>query len=642
MENTENETKQRRTRLENLDEKILDDNLEVSYDEILSDLKQKDIRKKENTKSQTKQNNLFANTKRQQNTQSDENKENKSENTKKGVERRVFAQKLQDTTNSKKTRTTTNRPFRNLKNTDDAPETKEETKKAKFAKNTLKVMFLGGTGEIGKNMTVLEYGNDIIVVDAGLTFPSDDMPGVDLVIPDITYLVQNKDRVRAIFVTHGHEDHIGGLPFVLNELKCPMYGTKLTNALVANKMREHSKVKYTANEIQPRQVVKVGCFEVEALKVKPDVSVIIDGTNPKWRSDLNLIFLKIKTGLAKKAIIYTVHNTSSSDDFTTIVRKGLRKDMKTLFIGDEAHWLGAKVFRQALLPEYDYRIGLSATPSRWFDDYGTKVLVQYFGNNSFEFTIKDALNEVNPLTNKHFLVNYFYFIHKVSLDENEAAEYRRICERLSKLFFAKDNDPEAAERYERLLEKRADIIKNASEKHDVLSSLLDSMIKSDSLENLIIFVSPQQKQDVLNLLASKNIISHKLTQEEGTKAESKFGGISEREYIIKKFVSKDYKALVAIKCLDEGIDIPSASKGILMASSTNPREYIQRIGRIIRQSKGKGIASLYDISVNRVSGLDAESEMVERKIREKEMLRIKEIAENAINYADILKTLNDY
>ena len=382
--------------------------------------------------------------------------------------------------------------------------------------------------------------------------------------------------------------------------------------------------------------------EVDALKVKPDISVIIDGTNPKWRNDLNLVFLKIKTGLAKKAIIYTVHNTSSSDDFTDIVKKGLRKDLKTLFIGDEAHWLGAKVFRQALLPEYDYRIGLSATPSRWFDDYGTKVLVQYFGNNSFEFTIKDALNEVNPLTNKHFLVNYYYFIHKVSLDENEAAEYRRICERLSKLYFAKDNDPEAAERYERLLEKRADIIKNASEKYDVLSSLLDSMIKNDSLEDLIIFVSPQQKQDVLNLLASKNIISHKLTQEEGTKAESKFGGISEREYIIKKFVSKDYKALVAIKCLDEGIDIPSASKGILMASSTNPREYIQRIGRIIRQSKGKGIASLYDISVNRVSGLDEDSEMVERKIRGKEMLRIKEIAENAINYADVLKTLNEY
>lgn len=101
---------------------------------------------------------------------------------------------------------------------------------------------------------------------------------------------------------------------------------------------------------------------------------------------------------------------------------------------------------------------------------------------------------------------------------------------------------------------------------------------------MIVFVSPQQLSNVLSILANKGIIFHKLTEKEGTKPEKRFSNKSEREHIISKFKSKDYQVIVAIKCMDEGIDIPTADVGILMASSTNPREYIQRVGRIIRQS----------------------------------------------------------
>lgn len=139
-------------------------------------------------------------------------------------------------------------------------------------KKTLKVRFLGGVGEIGKNMTALEYGNDIIVIDAGLTFPSDQTPGIDLMIPDYGYLVQNKDKVRGIVITHGHEDHIGGLPYVLKDLNVPVYGTKLSLALAESKIKENKVNNYNFNCIEPRSVVRLGCFSVEFIHVNHSIS----------------------------------------------------------------------------------------------------------------------------------------------------------------------------------------------------------------------------------------------------------------------------------------------------------------------------------------------------------------------------------
>ena len=138
-------------------------------------------------------------------------------------------------------------------------------------KKSLKVRFLGGVGEIGKNMTALEYGKDIIIIDAGLTFPNADMPGIDLLIPDISYLVQNKDRIRGIVLTHGHEDHIGGLPYVLKEINVPVYGTKLTLMLCEHKLIEQRVQNYSLNCIKTSGVVKLGCFSVEFVHVNHSI-----------------------------------------------------------------------------------------------------------------------------------------------------------------------------------------------------------------------------------------------------------------------------------------------------------------------------------------------------------------------------------
>ncbi len=137
----------------------------------------------------------------------------------------------------------------------------------------LKIIPLGGLDEIGKNITVLEYGKDMIVIDCGLGFPEEDMYGVDLVIPDFTYLVQNKKKLRGMFITHGHEDHIGSIPYCMQQINCPIHGTAMTNGLIKLKLEEHKladKVKLITHK--PGDMVKAGCFTVEFIHVNHSIA----------------------------------------------------------------------------------------------------------------------------------------------------------------------------------------------------------------------------------------------------------------------------------------------------------------------------------------------------------------------------------
>lgn len=378
--------------------------------------------------------------------------------------------------------------------------------------------------------------------------------------------------------------------------------------------------------------------DIDLIGVTHDASIIVDATNRNWRHELEGKLLDIAIGLSRTLIIYTTHKTFSSDDFMNIIIRN-KKNTTYMIIGDEAHGLGAGRTSKGLIEHYDYRLGLSATPKRWYDDLGTRSLYSFFGDQIFEFSIKQALNTINPITQKTYLTDYLYYPVFCTLTEEELERYEELTYKITKMTNSAKNDDKKSQVLENLLFKRASIHKSAENKYTVFEDIL---LKIDAIQDLIVFVSHEQIDKITNTLSIRNIRSHKFTEKEGNTVKKKYDGKTERQYIIDKFKEKKYQALVAIKCLDEGIDIPSAERAVILASSTNPREYIQRIGRVIRRHKDKSRAIIYDVIIKPdFKRMNKELLKLELKIFSKEMNRTLEIAENAMNNVEATKKVYD-
>ena len=348
--------------------------------------------------------------------------------------------------------------------------------------------------------------------------------------------------------------------------------------------------------------------------------------------------IDISIGYKNNLMVLTTHRTFSSATLQYIVRQN-SSGLSILLIADEVHGVGAEKTKKGLGEQYDLRLGLSATPKRWFDSAGTEAIYDYFGDTVFEFGLREATSTINPTTGNTFLAPYRYIPTFVSLSAEEVQEYLETTNTIVKMFHSSKHENEKDVILDSLIFKRANITKNAREKYGVLEELIGKM--GLDIRWTIIYCTTQQIDNVMNILDHAGVIQkHHFTMEEGTKVEKKYSGLSERDHILKKFAEGEYRVLVAMKCLDEGVDVPPARTAILMASSGNPREYIQRIGRVIRQYPGKEEAVIHDmVVIPDFTNLPKELRDIEKKIFEKELRRCKEIAQIAINNAEAMGAL---
>ncbi|MBE6500210.1 MAG: DEAD/DEAH box helicase [Methanobrevibacter thaueri] len=357
----------------------------------------------------------------------------------------------------------------------------------------------------------------------------------------------------------------------------------------------------------------------------------IYGSNPNWKKELNDFIFDLDLGLSDDGVIITTHNTFSNDDFKNILSK---IDKKLCLVVDEMHHVGAEKFSQGLTNlNYVYRLGLSATPSVYMNDDATDFLMDYFGGIVASFTIQDALTNIDPETGEYYLCEYNYYPIRVMLNNKEMEEYNKLSNRIRIQYFKDNDDSEGL--LVRLLNQRRQILKNAADKDDKLREILN---RYDDLDHLIIFTTYHQKDRVLKILGEENVSpKHEFTSNVSAKHIKEIG-MSEREVLIDKFDKGKLKALVAIKCLDEGVDVPSADKVIIMSSSTNPMEYVQRRGRVLRKFPGKKIATIFDMVVLP----DDDGLEITRTIRDAEIKRLYDFIESAKNKLECYSILEEW
>jgi len=368
-----------------------------------------------------------------------------------------------------------------------------------------------------------------------------------------------------------------------------------------------------------RLAVVIACPLQHLVKQWDDVSglygyrsVLAYQSQRLWFGRLNEAILEYNSRDRPYLSVICTHKTFISAPFQQAIAT-IRGPI--LLIADEAHHLGAEHGRARLPEGVSYRLALSATPDRWYDETGTAKLHEYFGPTVYSFPLEKAIGVC--------LSPYYYRPHLVELTAEEVTRYKELGSRIAAT--AGQDDEESEERRKMLLIRRAQILNNAENKLAMLSELVD---KEKEVKWTLFYCSPGQIDEVSRLLGKeKGLVIHNFTNRETMK---------ERKVLLRGFAEGRWQALVAMHCLDEGVDVPETRTAYILASSGNPREFIQRRGRILRQAKDKEFATIHDlVAIPPVVArkgpetgalYDAERSMLRRELR-----RYKEFASCALN-----------
>ena len=352
--------------------------------------------------------------------------------------------------------------------------------------------------------------------------------------------------------------------------------------------------------------------------------VLCSGEHRNWHIEAKSVITDLRLRSLSHVCLLVVHNTSATPLFSEVAAR-VPSEL-CMFVADEAHALGAPKLQAGLLPGASMRMGLTATPHRWYDEAGTDALMQYFSGVAFEYPLEQAIG-------RH-LVPYEYHPIPVNLTEEEEAEFRQITDKVASLQGWARSDPQVQETIELLLIKRARLMAAAAEKLPALLDKLRSMMKQAQtsgreLRDVLIYCAPGTHAEVLKAVTGLGLRCHEFVHTVG---------LTDRERVLEQFAKGDLQVLVAIKCLDEGVDVPSTRTAFFLASTTNPKEFIQRRGRVLRLAEGKRRAVIFDFVV---TPADSCPEETGQSILRREMPRFAEFAQAACNEFEARSKLHD-
>ncbi|WP_413486926.1 DEAD/DEAH box helicase family protein [Carnobacterium maltaromaticum] len=301
----------------------------------------------------------------------------------------------------------------------------------------------------------------------------------------------------------------------------------------------------------------------------------IANAKASWSEKMDKLIWDYNHGFRKRVVLLGSYKSMASLEFQ---EKLISIHGQRFLIADECHYLGSQQSRHNQFADFECRLGLSATPKRWWDEEGTLAIEQLFNSTVYSFPMEEAIE-------KKILTAYEYDPIIVDLTEDEAEEYQKLSLKMTQLMSKKVRTSEQDEQLQRLVLRRTKIIQNAQGKLDIL---LECLRKEDENAHTLVYCGIGQVDQIVQRIANIGVRVHRFNSEVP---------IHEREAILKQFASGEIEILVAIKCLDEGVDIPSTKKAYFLASTSNPREFIQRRGRILRRSENKNIAYVYDFIV---------------------------------------------